>query len=851
MKRNGILTLTVFVVFGTLAALNFPITHVRALQNSQIKLSLEAGYDSYYRTGEWLPLLIKVSNSGPDISGELRVTAGTTNGLAANAYASSIELPTQSNKQIFLNIQLMNAANQVQVELVDGSGVIATTTSNVRPAQPSDLIFAVVTDSPRGTIDLSTAKASNSDTYQANWRIDNIPTTAQGLEGLTALVLTDVDSGNLSNAQRQAIEDWVTSGGHLIVTGGPNWEKTQAGVTSLLPFAPGGTTTLASLPSIAAFSGRSGDKLTSKTNSPIIVTQGKLLPGTQILAQETDVPLLIRRPLGAGHVDYLAVDPGLEPYQSWTERSKFWLTLFNITSPTPSWAYGITSAQDAIQAADFIKGLRLPDILQLVAFLGIYITLIGPLNYLILRRLGRPEWAWFTIPVIVIGCSVIAYYTGFSLRGTRATINRLALVQVWPNSQRAQVDGVIGILAPRRSIYNITINNNMSLQVPQDNPLNGAPASLNLGASDMTIEQNVNYEARNVPVDAGTTAAFITRGYIQVPALQGQATIQLSTTSQTTNPGQPHVTGTVTNTTGVTLSDAVILVLGTHLELGTLLPNETRTFAVDVPFSQSMPTPLTSAIGKPYNPYPYNAYPYDNNPYRTLQDIMGSNFRADTRSITNSLQEQEMRRRENFLRALIANRDLYDGRGTNVYLAGWTDTAPFDVTLPDVSTVTEDSTLYIYRLPVTIKGSNSDSVEIPSAYLTWMPTERSTRTNDVAPYNLELRNGDEVVLRFTPLPAVKLDKVTEIRLDARGNGNQGSVGNGIISLWNWRDQKWEDMNITLNITKHITTDVERFIGPDNMVELQAKTATNTSYSYYQNISILLYGHLANTVSEGN
>ena len=93
---------------------------------------------------------------------------------------------------------------------------------------------------------------------------------------------------------------------------------------------------------------------------------------------------------------------------------------------------------------------------QLCGFLAIYIIVIGPLNYLVLKRLGRRELAWLTIPcLLIIVYSVVAYLTGFSLRGTQATINRLALVQVWPGTDQAQVDGVIGVLAPRRAIYNL------------------------------------------------------------------------------------------------------------------------------------------------------------------------------------------------------------------------------------------------------------------------------------------------------------------------------------------------------------------------------------------------------------
>ena len=32
-----------------------------------------------------------------------------------------------------------------------------------------------------------------------------------------------------------------------------------------------------------------------------------------------------------------------------------------------------------------------------------YIALIGPINYLVLRRLDRREWAWITMPILIVG----------------------------------------------------------------------------------------------------------------------------------------------------------------------------------------------------------------------------------------------------------------------------------------------------------------------------------------------------------------------------------------------------------------------------------------------------------------
>jgi hypothetical protein len=41
-------------------------------------------------------------------------------------------------------------------------------------------------------------------------------------------------------------------------------------------------------------------------------------------------------------------------------------------------------------------------------------------NYFLLMLVGRREFAWFTIPLLIVVFSVFGYFTGFSVRGDDA-----------------------------------------------------------------------------------------------------------------------------------------------------------------------------------------------------------------------------------------------------------------------------------------------------------------------------------------------------------------------------------------------------------------------------------------------
>jgi len=809
---------------------------------SAISLSVEVGYDGYFRSGQWTPIRVVASNDGADVLGTLRVTASDSINQPTDAYAITLDLPRQSRKQFFVYIPLSAQAQQVRLELLTAERLVTTLTRGVRPVRTSDVLFAVITESPRGGVDLRNFRSGAGDAFQANWRVENVPRIGEALRGLDALILTDADTGNLSAEQRRAIEDWVLAGGHLIVTGGPNWQKTQAGVTHLLPLQPSGTVTLTSLPSAAAFAGFT-EPLTTRDGSPIVVASGILLPEAEVLVAESDTPILVRRTLGGGMVDYLAIDPGLEPFQSWTNRGQFWFTLLTTATMRPSWSQGIVNADQAIVAADFIKGLRLPDVLQLGLFLLAYVAIIGPINYIILRQLKRREWAWFTIPLIVVITSVLYYVTGFNLRGTQAIINRMAVVQVWQGSERAQVDGVLGVLAPRRSVYSLMAGEGMTLRTLTSELFGNIGIPRNL-----TIYEDGVYTARDFPIDAGTTQAFAISGYTNVQPIEGEAVIQLTGGAIAPNlDGQTanvRIQVNFTNTSGIALNDAMLLAAGGVRPLGAVQAGETFNVQLDVNPRQSPPIGLGSANLMPV--YMARGTRFTAARSGTVADIMGINYAYGQmlysgRGFENTELRQEMWRRQSFLEAMIADADPSGGRGTDVYLVGWSNQSPLEVRLEGAAFDTEDTTLYIFRLPTRVQAISSNGVvELPSAYLTWTTTEASPR-RDVAPYELFLQPSETAIFRYLPMPLMRLQDVQELRLFVKP-GNTFSIGRGRVSLWDWQAAEWIPIDVS-NISVRITDRPSRFIGPENAIELRVDVPNDSATVHFERIDLTLYGRL--------
>ncbi len=394
----------------------------------------------------------------------------------------------------------------------------------------------------------------------------NIPDHTSALVPINLMLFSSVDTGDLSASQEQAISDWVSQGGHLVITGGTNWQATAAGLGDLLPLTPDASQTVDSLAPIGDWTGSSAGNLSQRA----VASVGRLQADAQVMVRSSDgIPLLVRRMFGGGTIDYLAVDPSDQPLRGWSGMSDFWLALVTTADSQPSWSYGISDWDSASNSVNVLPGINLlPDILPLTGFLALYILLIGPLNYLILNRINRRELAWITIPVLIIAFSALAWAVGFNLRGNEVTISRLTLVQSWPDSDHARVQQLLGLLSPRRAQYTLSLSDGTFLHpiVPSTQG-----SFLRSGVQSNTdVQQTDVFSVVDFPVDASFIAAFDAEKVIDKPAISGQASLVYDEVD-----GQQLIHGSVRNNTEHVLQDPVVLVRGSAFRLdNSLQPGE-------------------------------------------------------------------------------------------------------------------------------------------------------------------------------------------------------------------------------------------------------------------------------------
>ena len=213
----------------------------------------------------------------------------------------------------------------------------------------------------------------------------------------------------------------MAGGGRLVIIGGTAGADALTGFPDdLLPYRPTGTLDID--PSVL----RSVLGTIPAGATSLTAYAGELIAGRALATSGGRVVAADRR-FGAGSVTLL----GFDPTTSWiaagdTVDAPLWRRLL------PARTGGIVSLSDdstIVSAVSNLPSLALPPIGGLLVLLFGYILLVGPVNYLVLRRLDRREWAWITVPALIAVFTVGSFGIGALLRGSDVIVHEVAIVR--------------------------------------------------------------------------------------------------------------------------------------------------------------------------------------------------------------------------------------------------------------------------------------------------------------------------------------------------------------------------------------------------------------------------------------
>ena len=728
-------------------------------QAGGLALQVTAGFDGYCHSSDWCPVYVVVSNEGADVEGELYLTTGGTRvGTVPDVYARRVVLPARSRKAYVFVLPPAEASSRDRptVQFIAGGAVLSAKEAVVTWLREEDRLYGVASSSPSALNFLSDIAPAGGRAAVAHLDLGALPPDPLGWDGLDVLVLTDVDTTALSSEQRQALETWVTHGGHLVVGGGAGAARTVAGVADLLPVyvlpgVVGGTRAVEDLGVLGEWWGA------PIAPGPYAVAETVLRDGEALIRQEDEqggLILLARRTTGAGKVDFLAFDAGLSPFVRWDDNGRLWEFIVEMGGATVP-RITLRNGTSAREAANAVPGLEPPSMLQILAFMLAYTLLIGPVNYLVLRKLDRRELAWLTVPALIVGFTACAYVTGFQIRGGTPIVHQLAAVYVPPGASVGRASQVVGIFSPRRTTYDVWVAGAGAREMPGDPPGGRLPPPGGRALGEVTrpprfIQEAEGLTVTGLRVDVGDVRPFVVEGYVDVSPVD--ADLQMVSGAS----GGLRVEGRLRNG-GVPLKDAVLISGDQAQQLGDLGAGE----GIGVGFVYDVASGRTDIA----------------------EQILG---------IAIYWEDPELYRRHQFLQAFFSQDGGLDlGRG--IYLVGWAEEAPLPAEVVGRPFSAVETALYVYALPVAGLQPGA-TVVIPPGLIT-RAVEETAGGVDVWPGGLHMEPESAVVFRFTTWDGVALRQVDELVLQLEGSSRGDTSHPPAVSLWNEASGGWERLDV--------------------------------------------------------
>ncbi|HQR07331.1 MAG TPA: hypothetical protein PLN21_10945 [Gemmatales bacterium] len=493
----------------------------KQIQITDVRVGFPAGSLDLFKEGKWVPVLVTVGppkevNVIPgDFQGTLEVSTKDSDGWNTHIFKDSVVVTKEANRAVFQSYIKVSDAASFNGVIVRLRGKLGTTEINQTYSYPQndrtrnnvqygvdhEKLLVVNIGNSYGFVSTDDNEEASNGSGRSNVpqqmprraaspnKIFELPDRWYGYESVDAVIIAT--GGNFGNSlaqqlardpvRRDALEQWVLQGGHLIISVAGNAQMVASPTDfPLEPLFPmkvdrSGAEKEARLDGLRDFIIQGIPQNIRKSKgeirgpkAPYARLDGK--PGVKalnaaVVGDDTGSkrPLIVRSPYGLGKITIIGFDTNTEAFQSWEHKHDFWgaiLEARTVTAQTNNY-YGNTRDDASLALANRIEEFGDVPVISFAVvalFIALYIILIGPVDYFVLKKVfKRLEYTWITFPTVVLLVSLAAYYGAYYLKGDKLRINKVDLVEIDIARERVMGMSWFAIFSPRLQNYNIDL----------------------------------------------------------------------------------------------------------------------------------------------------------------------------------------------------------------------------------------------------------------------------------------------------------------------------------------------------------------------------------------------------------
>ena len=541
------------------------------IQNGDLSVSITYGLQGMITSDTFLPVQIEITNTGETFNGTAVVTVPDSKENKGVSYEQDVVVKKGMTKTVSIGVPELGDFETFKVSLKkDEQEVLGKEiTVNLPYDNSTHKVLVGVLSKQAEALEyfdqVSLEEPYNSTVRTVNFSLDSFPEDADTLNMLSFLIIDQFPTKELSNKQIKAVTKWIDNGGVLILSaGGESQEVLEGFGSEYLSYQTGKTKKVQ-----LTYEQDGNSKSISVESTKFQIKGATSLDG---IADGMETWNLEK---GKGRVIITSCMLGSYSFTEWNGKQDFAITLLNKTMSEElkqqlKENYITDNFNSNIEEAlNSYINIDIPKTSFYIILFAIYILLIGPIGYFLLKKIDRREWIWAVIPITAF---VFYFAIFFVNKGSKIT-NPIgtSITMVDSSSSEWEEKIYVSIMNPNKQSYTIAFQKEcqsvMPLRIPYYEWNNGDFYDLDI--SRYSIKEN----GEQTTITFHNGKAFSK----DVFTMETKESKQNSGFHKNLTITQNGISGTIANETGYPISEAGIIYNGMYVYLGDLEVGETIT----------------------------------------------------------------------------------------------------------------------------------------------------------------------------------------------------------------------------------------------------------------------------------
>lgn len=479
-----------FILFGLIGilAVSF-MTSCSSKKDSkgQLEVKLDFGYNGVVKVASHNPLVAYIQNNGHAFSGELQMVVEDNMGGKV-MIATPFEIAEHSKKEIALEVPIFIIQKQFEVRIESEKKILYEEKIKAKKVMsPNQRVIAVITDTPDAYRFLENTKMNivNQDpymdkmaatqVYQATdteelevFYFDSFDTlnSVEKLNYFNYIYMGHNQSLKISADEETVLNEWIKAGNCFIIETGADYQKINSILPSSLNPLPIDNLQNVMITHIWPEMAFDQNIDVASSNNTEKINFSYQQEGEPMIGAVTQV--------GYGSIFTLMINMGLEPMATWNLKAPLMAAMLQGIGVqgavmNPGYYGGGSPYQYMLSQVPVEK--KTPYIAIFIIFM-VYILLIAPISYFILKKMDKRDLAWIGIPIMAILCVATLYIFGGNTRYTKAITNSVSILT-------ADEESKLMSIKTEMNIYN-NLKDNLKVEWDATESIN-----FNYGQSDM------------------------------------------------------------------------------------------------------------------------------------------------------------------------------------------------------------------------------------------------------------------------------------------------------------------------------------------------------------------------------